>query len=48
VQGEIENYQMYEGFLAAGELPHDVGNVFLNLMLASRDKHLPAFQVCAP
>jgi hypothetical protein len=47
VQGEIENYQMYEGFLAAGELPHDVGNVFLNLMLASRDKHLPAFQVCA-
>jgi len=44
---EIEraNAAMYEGFLLS-ELPADVSTVFLNLLAASRDQHLPAFERC--
>jgi hypothetical protein len=44
---EIErtNVAMYEGFLLL-ELPADVRMVFLNLLTASRDQHLPAFERC--
>jgi hypothetical protein len=48
VEAETLNYKLYEGFLAAlGGEPQDVVNVFTSLMLASRDKHLPAFTNCA-
>ena len=48
VDAETLNYKMYEGFLTTlGGEPQDVVNVFTSLMLASRDKHLPAFTNCA-
>jgi hypothetical protein len=48
VDAETASYRMYEGYLAAlGGEPQDVVNVFTSLMLASRDKHLPAFTSCA-
>jgi hypothetical protein len=42
---ELANVAMYEGFLLL-ELPADVDSVFLNLLAASRNQHLPAFQRC--
>jgi hypothetical protein len=48
VEAETAGYQMYEAFLVTlGSEPQDVVNVFTSLMLASRDKHLPAFTTCA-
>jgi hypothetical protein len=42
---EEANVALYDGLLT-GELPADVRTVFLNLQAASRDHHLPAFQLC--
>jgi len=46
VLAEIDNGQMYERLIAASQRP-DILTVFSNLMEASQERHLPAFQRCA-
>ena len=46
VEAEIENGEMYQRLIAAARHP-DIIEVFTNLMEASQQCHLPAFQRCA-
>ncbi len=46
VDVEIEDAELYDGYLSRGDLPRDVVNVFANLRAASLQRHLPAFQAC--
>lgn len=45
VDGEVENFKMYDSFLA-DRLPPDVVSVFTSLRDASFSQHRPAFQQC--
>jgi hypothetical protein len=45
VQGEIENAALYERLLQSTDRP-DILGVYRNLMDASQQRHLPAFQRC--
>ena len=47
VQAEMENVALYDGFLGA-DLPADVRRVFETNRAASLERHLPAFERCAP
>jgi hypothetical protein len=47
VAAEIANYELYENLLLKVSDYPDIVDVFTNLMNASKEKHLPAFEKCA-
>jgi hypothetical protein len=46
VEAERENIALYDEYSGV-DLPRDVSNVFTSNRLASLDRHLPAFELCA-